>query len=429
MMGILVRNATVLTQNARREVLRNCDVLVEEERIAGVGKGIKERAEFEIDGRGKLLIPGLVNAHAHIAMALFRGLADDMEFWEAWPGTVWPLERKTKAADVKAGTMLGLLEGIRSGTTSFADFYFFPEAVAEAAKKIGARIAIGPDVQDGKTPQAKNAKEALAISERFARKFAKDGMARPIAYAHAPYTCCAETIAKVGEIGRKFGLKTHIHAAETRKEVFDLKRKAGKRVVDYLDGLGFVSEGLTAAHCCWLTNSEVKLLGKRKASVAHCPVSNMKLAGGAAAPVPDMAAEGVNVTLGTDGPASNNSLDMIETMKAAALLHKFARWDPKACPAQQIIDFATRNGARALGIGAGSIEQGELADFALLDLRAANLVPAPNLASAIVYAANPANVRDVMVNGKLILEDGKFVKISEGKIIAEAEKAAERLRG
>ncbi len=427
-MGILVRNAIVLAQDEGRRILHGCDVLVEGERIAKVGKGIKERAEFEIDGRGKLLMPGLVNAHAHIAMTLFRGLADDMEFWEAWPGTVWPLERKISAADVRAGTMLGLVEGVRSGTTSFADFYFFPEAVAEAAKKIGARIAIGPDVQDGKTPQAKDAKEALAISERFAKKFAKDGMVRPIAYAHAPYTCCAETIKKVGEIGRKFGLKTHIHAAETRKEVFDLKRKTGKRVMDYLDGIGFVSEGLTAAHSCWLTNSEVKLLGKRKASVAHCPVSNMKLAGGAAAPVPDMVAEGVNVTLGTDGPASNNSLNMLDTMKAAALLHKFARWDPKACPAQQVLDFATLNGAKVLGINAGSIREGKLADFVLMDLKAANLSPAGNLASAIVYAANPSNVKDVVINGKLVLEDGKFAKISEKKIISEAEKAAEKLR-
>jgi len=428
--SLLVRGATIFTQDAKRAALRDCDVLVEEGRIAKIGKGLREKAEFVVGGSGKLLLPGFINSHTHAAMSLLRGLEDESELQDAWLARIWREEARLKEKDVYHGTRLAALEMIKSGTTCFADFYFFPDAVAKAAAEIGIRARIGPDVQDRRTPQAKDGKEALRLSERFARRFSKGGLVSAVAYAHSVYTCSGETIVKAMEIGKKHGLKTHIHVSETRKEAYDLKKKTGKRPVEWLDSLGVLSPEMAAGHCVWLTKSEVSLLGKRGASVAHCPVSNMKLAGGGAAPVPEMLGSGVNVALGTDGPASNNSLDMIDTMKMCALLHKNARWDARAVSAQQVLDFATRNGAAGLGVDAGSIGVGKLADFILLDLKAPNLSPAGlgGHASQVVYAANAGNVSDVVIDGKLLLNERRFVGLDEEKIIAEAARAAESIR-
>ena len=426
--GILIKGAVVLTQDSQRKVLRNCDILIEGSRIAKVAKGVKEKAEFVLNARNKIAMPGLVNAHTHAAMSLFRGLADDMTFWEAWPGTVWPRERKLKARHVLAGARLAMLEMIRSGTTCFADFYFFPEQTARAARELGLRACVGSDVQDGRTPHARNAKEAIALSERFIKKFRNDSLISPVAYAHAPYTCSAETMLKVRELAEKYDVRMHTHLSETRKEVFELKKKTGMRPVEYIEKIGFLCSRLAAAHCAWMTKSEVSMLARAKASVVHCPVSNMKLASGGAAPVPEMVAAGVNVALGTDGPASNNSLDMFDTMKFAALLHKNWRWDPRAVPAQVALDFATLGGARSLGVDAGSLEEGRLADIVLLDLNSPNLAPLADIPSLLVYSANPSNVTDVIVNGRMLMRDGRMWANAEN-ILRQARKAAVELAG
>ncbi len=428
-MGILIRNVDVLTQNSRRELLRGVDILIERNRIEKIGENIKEKAEFRIDGRGKLAIPGLINTHTHLAMTLFRGYADDAVFWEAWPKKVWPREAKLKADDVYWGSLVGCLEMIRSGTTSFADMYFFMDETARAVKKAGIRANLSYGMID--SGDAKKMEKELRVGEKFVREHNKtaDGRIQCSFGPHAPYTCSRSLLEKTAELSEKYNVMIQIHSSETRKEIFDSIKQFGKRPVDYLDSINFLSERVIAAHCVWVTKSEVKILGKREVKVSHNPVSNMKLAGGGVPPIPEMMESGVCITFGTDGPVSNNSLDMIETMKVGALLQKMHRWDARVLNAQQAFDFATINGAKALGIDSGSIEAGKLADIVLLKVKSPNLVPSYSLVSNIVYSSNPSNISDVIVDGKLVMSEGRIQMMDEEKVLEKAEKVASDLMG
>lgn len=423
-MGILIKNVDVLTQNRRRELLRGVDILIERNRIERIGKRIKEKAEFRIDGRGKLAIPGLINTHTHLAMTLFRGYADDAVFWEAWPERVWPREAKLKADDVYWGSLVGCLEMIRSGTTSFADMYFFMDETARAVKEAGIRANLSYGMID--SGNAKKMEKELRVGEKFVREHNKtaDGRIQCSFGPHAPYTCSRSLLEKTAELSEKYNVMIQIHSSETRKEIFDSIKQFGKRPVDYLDSINFLSERVIAAHCVWVTKSEVKILGRRGVKVSHNPVSNMKLAGGGVPPIPEMMESGVCITFGTDGPVSNNSLDMIETMKVGALLQKMHRWDARVLNAQQAFDFATINGAKALGIDSGSIEAGKLADIVLLKLKSPNLVPSHSLVSNLVYSSNPSNISDVIVDGKLVMSEGRIQMMNEEKILEKAEKVA-----
>lgn len=428
-MGILIKNVDVLTQNRRRELLRGVDILIERNRIERIGKRIKEKAEFRIDGRGKLAIPGLINTHTHLAMTLFRGYADDAVFWEAWPERVWPREAKLKADDVYWGSLVGCLEMIRSGTTSFADMYFFMDETARAVKEAGIRANLSYGMID--SGNAKKMEKELRVGEKFVREHNKtaDGRIQCSFGPHAPYTCSRSLLEKTAELSEKYNVMIQIHSSETRKEIFDSIKQFGKRPVDYLDSINFLSERVIAAHCVWVTKSEVKILGRRGVKVSHNPVSNMKLAGGGVPPIPEMMESGVCITFGTDGPVSNNSLDMIETMKVGALLQKMHRWDARVLNAQQAFDFATINGAKALGIDSGSIEAGKLADIVLLKLKSPNLVPSHSLVSNLVYSSNPSNISDVIVDGKLVMSEGRIQMMNEEKILEKAEKVASDLMG
>ncbi|MCX6776961.1 MAG: amidohydrolase [Candidatus Micrarchaeota archaeon] len=428
-MSILIKNVNVLTQNSRREILRDVDILTEGNRIEKIGKNVRERAEFKIDGRGKLAVPGLVNTHTHIAMTLFRGYADDAVFWEAWPKRVWPREAKLKADDVYWGSLLGCLEMIKSGTTCFADMYFFMDETAGAVKESGIRANLSYGMID--SGDVKKGKKELGVGERFVKDHSNtaDGRIQCSFGPHAPYTCSKELLQKTAELAEKYGIPVQIHMSETRKEVFDSIKQHGKRPAEYLESIGFLSERIIAAHCVWLTKRETKILGERGVKVSYNPVSNMKLASGGVAPIPEMMESNVCITFGTDGAVSNNSLNLIETMKVGALLQKAHRWDAEILNAQQALDFATINGARALRTDAGSIEVGKLADVVLLDLKSPNLVPSHNLVSNFVYSANPSNVSDVVINGKLVMERSRILTVDEDKVLEKAEKVAFDLMG
>jgi 5-methylthioadenosine/S-adenosylhomocysteine deaminase len=416
-MGMLIRGAAVLTQDAKRRALKGFDVLVEGDRIARVGKGIRARAETEIDGRGKLVMPGLVNAHTHAAMAIFRGLADDREFFPAWKEKIWPAEKALKPRHVYAGSRLGIAEMLLSGTTAFLDMYFFARETERACNELGARAVLSPPFFD---------EPLLDGSAREALRLPKGGAL--VSYAagpHAPYTVGRKGFENAEEASAKRGLRLHTHVSETREEVYNVKKATGLRPVEWLSSVGAVSGRLVAAHCTWITKSEATILGRAGASAALCPVANMKLAGGGAAPVPELVQAGANVALGTDGPASNNSLNMFETMKMCSLLSNNSRWDARAVSAQQCLDFATINGARALGIDAGSVEEGKLADLLVLDLGAPNLFsPEENPAAAVVYSANPSNVEAVIVGGKIAALGGKLASGNAEGILSGARKAA-----
>jgi 5-methylthioadenosine/S-adenosylhomocysteine deaminase len=428
-MSILIRNVDALTQNKGRDVLRGVDIFIDGRRIKKIGRNLKEKAEFKVDGKGKLAVPGLINTHTHVAMTLFRGYADDAVFWEAWPKKVWPREAKLKADDVCWGSLLGCLEMIKSGTTCFADMYFFMDETARAVKESGMRANLSHGMID--SGDAKKREKELGVGERFVRDYNNTayGKIQCSFGPHAPYTCSKELLKKTAELAEKYDALVQIHVSETRKEVFDSIKQFGKRPVEYLDSINFLSERIIAAHCVWLTERETKILGEKGVKVSYNPVSNMKLASGGVAPIPQMLENGVCVTFGTDGAVSNNSLNMLETMKVGALLQKAHLWDARVLNAQEALDFATLNGARALRIDAGSIEEGKLADVFLVELKASNLLPANNVLSNLIYSSNPSNVSDVIIDGKLVMEDRKILTVDEEKVFDGAQKAAERLTG
>ena len=346
-------------------MLRDASLLIRDGRIEQVGKGSGSSAEVEIDGRGKIALPGLINAHTHLSMALFRGYADDMVLQDWLQKKIWPLEARLTGEACYQGALLGSAEMIMSGTTTFMDMYFHMEQVAKAVDQVGLRAFLSYGIID-LFDSAKAQVEQKKSEELF--NYLRELKSPRIRFAlgpHAPYTCSADTLLWAKEFAEKNDVIIHIHIAETRKEQADSQKQHCSRIVEYLNKIGALSTKMVGAHCVWLTKSEVGLLGKSGVSVTHCPVSNMKLASGGVAPLPEMFDTEIAVSLGTDGAASNNTLDMFETMKVCALLHKAHRWDPTVLNAQKVLDLATIEGARALGMEReiGSIEVGKRADI------------------------------------------------------------------
>ena len=411
-MSLLVRDCSwIVTQNTSRNVLKNMSVYVEDGRIAEIGKKTSRDADQILDAEGMILLPGLVNTHTHVPMVIFRGYADDLPLQEWLSEKIWKLEPNMTGETCFWGTMLGCLEMIASGTTTFNDMYFSVEDVARAVEKSGMRAVLSAvilEVTSDRKLQKENASKVL--------DFLKD-MRNPLISAatapHAVYSCSEETLLWAKERADREQLSVHIHIAEMKNEQADMEKKRGLKVVEYLDKIGFLGPNVIGAHCVWLSRSELKLLGRSGTKAAHCPVSNMKLAVGAAAPLPEMIQNGVGVGLGTDGAASNNTLDMFQTMKFCALLHKHSHWDPTVVSAQTALDLATIEGARVLGMEKhiGSIEVGKAADLILVDTRCPNLMPIhgkDTVISDLVYSASGANVSTTIVNGRILMEDRQF---------------------
>lgn len=431
MSSLRIRDATIVTQDDHRRVVHG-DVLVEDGRITHVGeaKGRKE-ADRTIDGRGQVLIPGLVNLHTHLAMGLLRGYGDDM-LLEAWlRERIWPAEDRIQEAEMRAGADLGLLELIRGGTTSFLDMYWLEETVmAPAARAAGVRAWVGEGMVDVHQTEPGNPNRKLAQVERFlkATQAAKDPLITPCPSPHGTYTCHPETYAEAGRIAREYGVPMHTHCSETRTEVQDVVAKHARRPVGFLQANGALHERTVLAHCGWITKEEVRDIGAAGASVAHCPVSNLKLATGGVAPVPELHEAKAKVGLGTDGAASNNTLDLFQTMKLAAIVQKNHRWDPQVLPAQRVLDMATRDGADALHRpDLGRIVPGATADLALVDFRRPHLVPRHDAVSHLVYAAGAADVSATIVHGRVLMAEGRVETMDEARVLAVAEDVARRL--
>ena len=433
MPSTLVKNCSwIVTQDNKREVLHDASILIYDGRIEQVGKGSGSSADVEIDGRGKIALPGLINAHTHLSMSLFRGYADDMVLQDWLQKKIWPLEAKLTGEACYQGALLGSAEMIMSGTTTFMDMYFHMEEVAKAVNQAGLRAILSYGIIDLFDP-AKAKVEQKKSEEIF--NFVRELNSPRIRFAlgpHAPYTCSGDTLLWAKEFAEKNNVLIHIHIAETRKEQADSQKQHGCRIVEYLDKIGALSKKMVGAHCVWLTKSEVSLLGKSGVSVTHCPVSNMKLASGGVAPLPEMFDAGIAVSLGTDGAASNNTLDMFETMKVCALLHKAHRWDPTVLNAQKVLDLATIEGARALGMEReiGSIEAGKRADIILLDANLPNLNPIygpDTVISDLVYSASSGNVNTTIVDGKVLMANRQLKTIDLGKSLASAQEIANKL--
>jgi 5-methylthioadenosine/S-adenosylhomocysteine deaminase len=403
-MALLLKGCRfVVTQDQSRRILEKTDVRISDNKISKVGKGLNPEGAEVIDGSNSLVMPGLINTHTHIAMAKQRGIADDIVLEEFLRKT-GEVDAKMKEKDVYEGALSGCLESIKFGTTCFNDLYYFEDEIAKAALKLGLRANLAWACLDKEMTTQKG--DPVKNCESFVKRWqAKEELITPEVGMQGVYVTSDETYRRAAELAEKYDVKTHGHLSETRKEVYDCVKNTGKRPPEVLESAGILNERLTAAHCVWLTKREMDKLAKAGVNPSHNPTSNLKLSSGGLAPVPEMLERGTNVCLGTDSVASNNNLDMFKEMKLAAMLHANAKWDARLVPAQTALDMATVNGAKALGINAGSIEEGKLADILISDLRKSHLNPINNIVSNIVYSMNGGDVDTVIINGKIVMKD------------------------
>ncbi|MGQ9694825.1 MAG: amidohydrolase [Thermodesulfobacteriota bacterium] len=393
------------------------------------GNPLPARAQHIIDGHKGLAMPGLINAHTHAAMSLFRGWADDLP-WEIWlKDYIFPAENKLVNEDfVFWGSLLACGEMIACGTTTFADGYFFEDQVAQAVELTGLRAVLGQGILDFPTPDATNPNLALKRAERFIENCQNFKLITPALFPHAVYTCSPSLLRRCRDLAEEYGVPLIIHLAETKSELAEVSKRYGLTPVHHLHKLGLLSSNLIACHCVWLNEEEMDLLAERGVRVVHNPESNMKLASGVA-PVPDLLARGVVVGLGTDGCASNNNLDLFQEMDTAAKLHKVFRLDPTVMPAEAVLHMATLGGAKVLGMEEeiGSLAVGKKADIIILDLDRPHLQPIYNIVSHLVYAASGADVRHVIINGQIIMKDRQILTLDKEEIRKEAKIWANRI--
>ncbi len=409
-----------------RDVLlddKETDIFIKGNRFEKIGKKLDVSAAKVIDAKGKAIIPGLMNAHTHAAMTLFRGYADDMLLHEWLEKKIWPLEAKLTEEDVYWGTRLACLEMIKSGTTFFNDMYWHFHSNARAVEDSGLRAALSPvfidlfDKEKAKKEQAANEKlyeESKKYSSRIIFSLGP----------HALYTVSKESLMWIRDFANKHNLSIHFHLSETKKEVDDCIEKYGMRPVEFLESIGFLGDNINAAHTVWVNDKEIEILKKRNVSVVTNPISNMKLSVRNILNYEGLSKAGINIALGTDGAASNNNLSMLDSMKFAALLHKLNA-TPVLLPAAEVLKMSTRNCAQIFNLDAGEVKEGNLADCCIIDLNNIAFVPRHNITSNLVYSADTSCVDTTICDGKVLMEKG--VALDEKKIIRNAEKAASRL--
>jgi 5-methylthioadenosine/S-adenosylhomocysteine deaminase len=430
---MIVRGGTVVTMDGNHRVIEDGGVAVKNGRIVEVGKSAEIERNYAalevVDASGKVVIPGLINGHTHVPMTLFRGLADDLDLQEWLTKYIFPAEAKNVTEDfVRVGTRLGLAEMIRSGTTTYCDMYYFEDAIADETSKAGMRGVLGETVIDFPVADNKTNAEAMAYVERFVKKWQGNALVVPAIAPHAPYTVSEEHLKAMRAFSDRTGAPIVTHISETKREVDDSLKAKGASPIDYLNRIGFLNNRVIAAHVVWPSEEELGLLKKLGVGIVHNPQSNMKLASGVA-PVPEMLKQDLPVGLGTDGAASNNDLNLWEEMDTAAKLHKLISKDPKVVTAQEAFEMATIRGARALHLEKeiGSIEKGKRADLVIVALDDLNQTPYYNIYSDLVYATKAADVRTVIIEGRVVMRDRRLLTLNEVTIKADARRYRERI--
>lgn len=423
----ILQAALIVTQDDARTVIEDGALAVKEGRIAAVGRRDDIDGNWHgstvIDMGESLIMPGLVNAHTHASMTLLRGLADDLPLMDWLTGHIFPVEKGLTGELVELGAMLGCAEMLRTGTTAFSDMYLIEDATLRAVDRTGLRCLAGEGIFAFPSPAYADPETAFDLVRAQHDRW-KDHPRAALAVApHAVYTSTPAILSRCRDLADELGLPIHLHLAETATETAQCIEQHGARPVPYCDGLGLLTPRTTLAHCVDLTAEEMDLLAERGVSVAHCPESNMKLASGIA-PVTAMLQRGMTLGLGTDGAASNNSLNMFTEMTSCALLHKVHHMDPTCAPATTVLDMATRGGARALHMqGIGRIEAGSPADIIALDLRAPNMQPIFNPTSHLVYAATGHETRLTMVDGEVLYLDGCYTRFDMDDLLKEIRSA------
>jgi len=432
---LLISGGTVVTMDADRHLIEDGAVAIRGDSIVAVGKRSEIEAQYSaprrIDARGRLVLPGLINTHGHAPMTLMRGLADDLTLQEWLEKYIFPAEARNVTEDyVEWGTRLAVLEMIRGGTTTFADMYYFEDAIARVAKEAGMRGVVGETILDFPAPDNKTVPAALEYTEAFLKRWQGDPLVRAAVAPHSIYTASEKTLRECAALARRYHAPILIHLSETKKENDDSLAKHGMSPTAYLEKIGVLGPDVLAAHCVWVDAADMALLAKRGVGCSHNPSSNMKLGSGVA-PVPEMLAAGVRVGLGTDGPAgSNNDLNLMEEMDLAAKLQKVMKRDPRALPAIEALELATIGGARSLHMEKeiGSLEAGKQADLILIRTGAPHAVPMYDVYSQIVYALKAGDVETVVIAGRIVMRDRRMLTLDEAEILRKAREYAAQVK-
>ena len=423
----LIVTGIVVTMDSARTVYNDGAVAISGDTILAVGQRSEIEAKYAtretLDARGKLILPGFINGHTHVPMTLLRGLHDDVTLNDWLYKYIFPAEAKNVNEDfVRWGTRLGLAEQIRSGVTTFADMYYFEDAVAEETKKAGVRGVLGETFIDFPAPDNKTNAAMLAYTEKYLQKWQGDPLIHAAAAPHSIYTCSQKTLQDSAALARKYHAPILIHVAEMKKELDDSLKNNGVTPVQYLDRIGLLGSDVVAAHCIFVDEADRKTLAAKQVGCVHNPSSNMMLSSGVA-PVPEERAAGIAVGLGTDGPAgSNNDLDLMEEMDLAAKLAKISKMSPLALNAKAVVEMATIDGARALHMEKeiGSLEKGKKADLIAISLDEPNGVPMYDIYAALAYALKANDVKTVMIGGRFVMKDHKLLTVDEEAAIAKA---------
>ena len=429
-MDLLIQGGLCLTLNARGDLIENCEIGVSGGEIRFVrpaGSSEGTAAKEVLSAAGCLVMPGLVNTHTHLPMVFFRGLADDLPLMDWLRNYIFPAEnRHVNRELVRTGSLLAMAEMILSGTTTFCDGYFYESTVAEAALETGMRGIPCQGFIDFPTMDNPDPTRNVMIAENYVKKWlGRSPLVTPALFCHAPYTCSPETLRSIKAVAREAGLLFLTHLSETREEVETIQRQFGRTPGRHLEDLEVLDEKTLAVHCNWLDDEEIRIFADRGTKVSHNPESSLKLAAGIA-PVPKMLREGITVGLGTDGSASNNDLDLFGEMDTAAKIHKGVSLDPTVMDAETVLRMATIEGAKALGLDGlvGSLETGKRADLIVVDLHRPHHVPCYNPYSQVVYAARGADVRDAVIDGKIVMKDRLLRTIDLPHLLEEAAKTA-----
>jgi 5-methylthioadenosine/S-adenosylhomocysteine deaminase len=431
---LLINGGTIVTMDGDRLILEDGAVAVKGDVISAIGfrSDLEKRyvADQTIDARGKLVLPGLINGHTHVPMTLFRGLHDDVTLDEWLHKYIFPAEAKNVTEEfVRWGTRLAAAEQIRGGISTFADMYYFEDAVAEETKAAGMRGVLGETFIDFPAPDNKDEGQMLAYTEKFLKRWQNDPLIHAAPAPHSIYTCSQKTLQDAAALARKYNAPILIHVAEMKKELDDSRAQNGTTPVQYLNKIGILGPDLVAAHCIFVDDTDRKLLAEKQVGCVHNPSSNMMLASGVS-PVPELRAAGVAVGLGTDGPAgSNNDLDLMEEMDLAAKLQKITKMNPVALGAKAVVEMATIDGAKALHMEKeiGSLEAGKKADVIVISLNEPNAVPMYDVYAQLAYALKGNDVETVVIGGRVVMRDHQLLTVKEEEVFAKAREYQKKI--